>query len=116
MVENAHDRSIDRGRHRGSAAGQNTGGPFDSQGRSLRQFDLQTRMFKYPCSYLIYSESLNALPAEAKKVLFARLREVLSGKDQSKDFAHLSNGDRKAIREILMSTKPELGLEWGGCR
>src|SRR5262249_359136 len=32
-------------------------GPKDEQGRSLRDFDLQTRLFKYPCSYLIYSDS-----------------------------------------------------------
>src|SRR5205807_1429575 len=32
-------------------------GPFDERGRSLRQFDLTTRLFKYPCSYLIYSDA-----------------------------------------------------------
>jgi hypothetical protein len=37
-------------------------GPKDKQGRSLRQFDLGTRLFKYPCSYLIYSEAFDALP------------------------------------------------------
>jgi hypothetical protein len=30
-------------------------GPRDGQGRSLRDFDLQRRLFKHPCSYLIYS-------------------------------------------------------------
>src|SRR5262249_14740086 len=35
-------------------------GPFDKKGRSLRQFDLKTRLFKYPCSYLIYSKSFAA--------------------------------------------------------
>src|SRR6516164_8473809 len=30
-------------------------GPRDSQRRSLRELDLSRRMFKYPCSYLIYS-------------------------------------------------------------
>src|SRR5205085_4252246 len=29
-------------------------GPADGQGRSLREFDLQKRLFKYPCSYLVY--------------------------------------------------------------
>jgi hypothetical protein len=28
-------------------------GPRDAEGRSLRDFDLTRRMFKYPCSYLI---------------------------------------------------------------
>jgi hypothetical protein len=35
-------------------------GPRDSRGRSLRDFDLQRRMFQYPCSYLIYSEAFVA--------------------------------------------------------
>ncbi len=30
--------------------------PRDPQGRSLRDLDLTTRLFKYPCSYLIYSQ------------------------------------------------------------
>src|SRR5271169_4275043 len=40
-------------------------GPFDSHGRSLRQFDLNRRMMRYPCSYMIYSAAFDALPAEA---------------------------------------------------
>jgi len=31
-------------------------GPKDSTGRSLRDLDLNRRMFRYPCSFLIYSE------------------------------------------------------------
>src|SRR6476646_3004918 len=31
-------------------------GPRDRQGRSLRDFDRQRRMFRYPLSYMIYSE------------------------------------------------------------
>jgi hypothetical protein len=80
-------------------------GPRDEAGRSLRDLDLKTRMFKYPCSYLIYSESFEALPTEARDRFFVRLHEVLSGKDQSKDFANLTAADRKAIGEILAATK-----------
>ncbi len=82
-------------------------GQRDKQGRSLREFDLTRRMFKYPCSYLIYSPSLLALPKEAKAYLFRRLEEVLSGQDQSEKFQHLSAADRAAIREILQATHPE---------
>ena len=83
-------------------------GPRDEKGRSLRDLDLETRMFKYPCSYLIYSESFNSLPVEARDQFFARLGEVLSGQDQSKEFSHLTTGDRTAIREILLATKKDL--------
>jgi hypothetical protein len=87
-------------------------GPFDSKGRSLRQFDLQTRIFKYPCSYLIYSESFDALPKINKDYVYRRLFEVLSGKDQSPEFRNLSPESRRAILEILAETKPGLPEEW----
>ncbi|MDA1230999.1 MAG: hypothetical protein O2856_09515, partial [Planctomycetota bacterium] len=82
-------------------------GPFDSKGRSLRHFDLRTRMFHYPCSFLIYSNSFNSLPPGVKTRVWKRLSEVLSEEDTSFRFAHLSLGDRKAIREILHETHPE---------
>ncbi|MFN8708264.1 MAG: hypothetical protein ACK526_10970 [Planctomyces sp.] len=79
-------------------------GPFDSQGRSLREFDLQKRLFRFPCSFLIYSESFRGLPEGVQKIVWKRLDEILSGKDTSPAFAHLSDDDRKAIREILAET------------
>jgi len=87
-------------------------GPRDPQGRSLRDFDLERRLFKYPCSYLIYSRSFDALPREAKDFVYRRLWEVLSGADKSKDFAHLTDDDRTALREILIATKPDLPDYW----
>lgn len=82
-------------------------GPRDKQGRSLRDFDLRTRMFKHPCSYLVYSESLLKLPVEAREYVFRRLREVLSGDDKTDRFKHLSAADRAAIWEILQATHPD---------
>jgi hypothetical protein len=82
-------------------------GPRDQKGRSLRDFDLTTRLFKYPCSYLVYSASFAALPAEVKSYVLGRMREVLSGADTSDKFAHLSANDRQAIFEILSDTLPE---------
>jgi hypothetical protein len=81
-------------------------GPFDTKGRSLRQFDLETRLFKYPCSYLIYSRAFVELPAEVKHYVFKRLTEVLSGRDASPAFAHVSPQDRAAVLEILRETVP----------
>jgi len=79
----------------------------DSKGRSLRDLDLKTRLFRYPLSFLIYSPSFDGLPAPAKQHIYRRLREVLSGEDASKDFANLSEADRKNILEILLETKPD---------
>jgi hypothetical protein len=83
-------------------------GPKDSQGRSLRQLDLERRLFRYPCSFLIYSESFEALPAAVKDPLYQRLWDVLSGKDQSPAYQSLTAADRRAVLEILVETKPSL--------
>lgn len=82
-------------------------GPRDSKGRSLREFDLKSRMFKYPCSYLIYSEGFDALPGEMKEYLWGRLAEILSGADHTARYSKMSQEDRKAVFEILLDTKPE---------
>ncbi len=87
-------------------------GRRDAHGRSLRDFDLHTRIFKYPCSYLVYSDDFDAIPAPAKDYIYRRLFEVLSGRDQSPGFASVSNEDRRAILEILVATKPGLPDEW----
>jgi hypothetical protein len=87
-------------------------GPFDAKKRSLRQFDLKTKLFKYPLSYVIYTKQFDGLPADAKERIYFRLHEVLTGKDTSKDFEHLSKADRKASLEILRDTKPDLPAYW----
>jgi hypothetical protein len=81
-------------------------GPKDARGRSLRELDLQRRLFTYPCSYTIYSPAFDALPHVAKEYCYRRLVEVLRGYDQSPEFAHLSKGDREVVLQILMDTKP----------
>jgi hypothetical protein len=86
--------------------------PFDSRKRSLREFDLKTRMFRYPLSYLVYSKQFDGLPPEARERIYLRLWEVLTGKDRSKEFDHLSQADRMAVLEILRDTKPELPAYW----
>jgi hypothetical protein len=82
-------------------------GPRDSRGRSLRDLDLERRVFRYPLSFLIYSDAFDALPPVIKDQVYRRFRQVLSGEDTSPTFAHLSAEDRQAIREILEETKPE---------
>ena len=87
-------------------------GPKDRKGRSLRDFDLARRIFRYPCSYMIYSEAFDNLPDPAKERIYRRLWEVLSGQDQSKAYSTLSAADRKAVLEILRDTKPGLPDYW----
>ncbi len=87
-------------------------GPRDKDGRSLRDFDLKTRMFRYPCSYLIYSEAFDQLPDAALQQIYRRMWEVLSGRDAGKDYEKLTKADRQAVLEILRATKPNVGDYW----
>jgi len=83
-------------------------GPRDAKGRSLRDLDLQNRLLRYPCSYMIYSEAFEALPAEAKAAIYERMWRVLSGRVREKKYMRLSLADRQAILEILRDTKKGL--------
>ena len=86
-----------------------TQGPHDAQGRSLREFDLRRRLFKYPCSYMIYTPAFDALPAAAKEAVYTRMWEVLSGRETRQPWAsRLSAADRQAILQILRTTKKDL--------
>jgi hypothetical protein len=82
-------------------------GPRDKRGRSLRELDLKTRIFRYPLSYLVYSEGFEALPEQAKAYVYGRFTEILEGRTPEEKFAHLSVDDRQAVKEILTATKPE---------
>lgn len=74
-----------------------------SDGSSLRDFELQTRLFKHRCSYMIYSPSFEALPGDFKSILFQRL--ALRLKDQATDEADwLPNAERAQLRRILSET------------
>ena len=85
-------------------------GPRDKKGRSLRDFDLASRLFKYPCSYLIYSRAFDELPPPMKSYVAARLKDILEG-GGGDSFSHLYADDRHSILEILRDTKPDLWAE-----
>ena len=87
-------------------------GPRDKQGRSLRDFDLQTRLFKYPCSYLIYSEAFDQLPDPIKAHVYQRLWDILIGKDTKPEYERLTPEIRRAILAILRDTKAGLPDYW----
>jgi hypothetical protein len=87
-------------------------GPRDHLGRSLRDFDLTSRMFKYPCSHLVYSKAFAELPPEVRDYVWQRLWTVLTDQSETEKFAHLSNDDRQAIIEIIRETVPNLPGYW----
>jgi hypothetical protein len=83
-------------------------GPKDSKGRSLRQLDLERRLMRYPCSYMIYSPAFDGLPDASKNAVYAKLWAVLSGKDKGRKYSNLTPDIRAAIVGILLETKPGL--------
>ena len=87
-------------------------GPRDKQGRSLRDFDLHKRLFKYPLSHMIYSETFDGMPDIAKQMVYQKIYDVLTGKNKSDQFANLSPADRQAVLEIVRDTKPGLPDYW----
>lgn len=81
--------------------------PRDRQGRSLRELDLRTRVFRHRLSYLIYSPGFDGLPACAREAVYLRLAEILSGRERSAAFSDLSAGERADLLGILRDTKAE---------
>jgi hypothetical protein len=83
-------------------------GPADTKGRSLRRLDLDRRLMRYPCSYMVYSEPFRALPADARNAVYARIWDILSGRDTNPKYARLPAADRRAVVDILGETLQDL--------
>ncbi len=81
-------------------------------GRSLKDFQLRTRLFKHRCSYMIYSKAFEVLPAAFKEKFYERFWHVLNGQDTTTDFVSLSESERLYIRDILRATKSDLPNYW----
>jgi hypothetical protein len=84
----------------------------DPKGRSLRDFDLQKRLFRYRLSYLIYSAAFQGMPDVVRERVYQRLYDVLTGKDKSQTFAGISPDDRQAVLEIVRATQHNLPKYW----
>lgn len=81
-------------------------------GASLRDFDLKTRLFRYRCSYLIYSPIFTALPAEMKQRIFRQLSAALNWTKPAPEYAYLPTPEKQAIVAILRKTLPGLPPGW----
>ncbi len=56
----------------------------DAAGRSLRDHDLTTRLFRHPLSYMIHSDAFAALSPQAKSRIWQRLEERLAPTPQGR--------------------------------
>jgi hypothetical protein len=72
-------------------------GPRDSQGRSLRDFDLKTRLFRYPLSYMIYSAAFDALKPQIKAKLWRKLYDTLKTRPGGNDAIAIAAATRPGL-------------------
>ena len=87
-------------------------GPVDRHGRSLRQLDLERRLLRYPCSYMVYSAAFAALPADARKAVYVRMWDILSGRDINPKYTRRLEADRRAVVDILRETLHDLPADF----
>lgn len=81
-------------------------GPFDERGRTLRAFDLESRLFRFRLSFLIYSDAFRSLPPRVRDRFFIRLAAVLRGRARGEEWRHLGDDERRVLVEILDATEP----------
>ena len=87
--------------------------PKDRRGRSFGQLDMDVRLLRHPCSYMVYSDAFEGLPAAIKQVVYRRMLDTLTADEPRATKARLD--DRRAVLEILRDTKPDFpGLPSAG--
>ena len=78
--------------------------PKSSDGRSLADFRLYERLFKYPCSTMVYSEAFDHLPKPLRQEVIRQMHEVLTSEPSPENHPQLSASTRKKIQRILKDT------------
>lgn len=81
-------------------------------GSALKDLDLRTRLFKYRCSYMIYSVVFQGLPPAMKERVYRRLNEALNADKPDPEYAYLSPAEKRTIRAILKETLSDLPSGW----
>lgn len=81
-------------------------------GVSLKDFDLQTRLFRHRCSYMIYSAAFQGLPPAMKQRVYRRLGEALNVARPDAEYAYLPPVEKQAIRAILRGSLSDLPAGW----
>ncbi len=87
-------------------------GRRSAAGESLRDLDLDSRLFRNRCSYLIDSAQFRALPRVLKVRVYARLAQALNPARPDDRYSHLSAAERTRIVAVLRETHPDLPPNW----
>lgn len=81
-------------------------------GASLRDLDMETRLFKYRCSYMIDTAIFRGIPDVFKQHVYRRLGEALSVEKPDPAFGYLPSREKQAIQAILRGTLEDLPKGW----
>lgn len=87
-------------------------GPQSSDGRSLKDFQLLSRLFKYRCSYMVYSITFRNLMPQLKQSVLDGLWKALEQGDPGGRYGYLTASERKNIQRILVDTLPDAPAAW----
>ncbi len=82
-------------------------GKATPDGRSLRQFNLKTRLFEYPCSYVIDTPMFQELPEPLKQRVIEKLLATLRDPAAQAAYPSLTAELSREILEILEQNHPE---------
>ncbi len=86
--------------------------PQTRDGRSLKDFQLLNRLFKYRCSFMVYSLTFQTLFPPLKETVLTELWRALDGKDAEARHAYLAASERRHIQKILAETLPGAPAAW----
>jgi hypothetical protein len=75
-------------------------------GHSLKDLDLQTRLLRFRCSYLIHTPLFEGLDADLRRRILRDLDHALSPGKRNAASRHLSDSEAAVIRTILRATVP----------
>ena len=78
--------------------------PRTATGESLADFQLNTRLFKNRCSYMVYSEAFRDLPNSVKSRVIVRMRDVLESATAEDKHPEIKMPERQRISRILRET------------
>ncbi|MFT5123934.1 MAG: hypothetical protein ACI97B_002569, partial [Verrucomicrobiales bacterium] len=84
----------------------------NTDGKSLKDFHLYERLFKYRCSYMIYSQAFEVLPRQFKEIVYDKLWQALTDETPDEAYSHLRDWEKETIRSILVETKSDLPAYW----
>lgn len=80
--------------------------PKNRDGRSLADFQLNDRLFKHRCSYMIHSKAFKAMPVRVRSAVLSELHRILNSPPSPGNHPHITASERRKIVTILGETVP----------